>query len=113
ALREPVHRSLIELYMAEGRRGAALSQYQTCVDILRRELGVEPDRDTRRLYTDLVRHPADAPPTSRKIPRLPRSTRPRPAGEPPEPPPRRLRVHRHRPPPSSDGRRISHNCEKP
>ena len=79
ALREPVHRSLIELYMAEGRRGAALSQYQTCVDILRRELGVEPDRETRRLYTDLVRHPAAAPPTSRKSPRIPATPAPGPS----------------------------------
>src|SRR4029077_3930149 len=79
ALREPVHRSLIELYMAEGRRGAALSQYQTCVDILRRELGVEPDRETRRLYTDLVRHPPAAPPTSRRTPRIPATPAPGPS----------------------------------
>lgn len=38
-----------------GRRGAALRQYQLCVGVLRRELGVEPEADTRKLYQEILR----------------------------------------------------------
>lgn len=41
-LRESAHRVLIKLYLAEGNRGEALCQYRRCVELLRRELGVEP-----------------------------------------------------------------------
>src|SRR5262245_35421068 len=50
---EPVHRALIQLLVQLGRRGAALSQYQACADILR-DLGVEPDRETRALYQGII-----------------------------------------------------------
>ena len=49
-LQEAVHRALMRLYARHGRRDAALRQYQSCVDTLRRELGVEPDsRDAAAL----------------------------------------------------------------
>jgi DNA-binding SARP family transcriptional activator len=54
-LQEPVHRTLMRLYGQLGRRAAALRQYQVCVSMLRRELGVEPEADTRRLYQDILR----------------------------------------------------------
>jgi DNA-binding SARP family transcriptional activator len=54
-LHEPVYRTLMWLYAEQGRRGAALRQYQICVGVLRRELGVEPDADTRRLYQEILR----------------------------------------------------------
>ena len=54
-LQERVHSTLMTLYARGGRVGAALAQYQTCVDLLSRELGVEPDPATRRLRDEMVR----------------------------------------------------------
>jgi tetratricopeptide (TPR) repeat protein len=54
-LQEPVHRSLMRLYSELGRRGAALQQYQLCQRVLRRELGVEPEEETRQLYREILR----------------------------------------------------------
>jgi DNA-binding SARP family transcriptional activator/tetratricopeptide (TPR) repeat protein len=51
---EPVHRTLMRLYARQGRRSAALKQYQVCVGVLRRELGTEPELETRRLYQDIL-----------------------------------------------------------
>lgn len=51
---EPVHRALMRLYARQGRRGAALRQYQVCVGVLERELGVEPEAETRELYRELL-----------------------------------------------------------
>ena len=53
-LQEPAHRTLMRLYARQGRRGAALKQYQVCVSVLRRELGAEPEPETRRLYQDIL-----------------------------------------------------------
>src|SRR5262245_41121256 len=41
-LREETHRTLMRLYSRQGRLGDALRQYQSCVNALRTELGVEP-----------------------------------------------------------------------
>ncbi|MCZ6586795.1 MAG: BTAD domain-containing putative transcriptional regulator [Alphaproteobacteria bacterium] len=54
-LREDAHRTLIRLYQRAGRRAAALKQYQSCVEILRRDLNVEPDAATTRLYLEIRR----------------------------------------------------------
>src|SRR5262245_2215981 len=54
-LQEAVHRTLIRLYARHGRRDAALRQYQSCVDTLRRELSVEPEAKTRQLYQEVLR----------------------------------------------------------
>jgi TolB-like protein/Tfp pilus assembly protein PilF len=48
-LREDGHRVLIQLLVAAGRRSAALAQYKRCVEILRRDLGAEPEPETARL----------------------------------------------------------------
>jgi DNA-binding SARP family transcriptional activator len=53
-LQEPTHRTLMRLYARQGRRSAALKQYQVCVGVLRRELGAEPEPETRRLYQDIL-----------------------------------------------------------
>jgi DNA-binding SARP family transcriptional activator len=59
---ESVHRALMRLYADAGRRGAALRQYQSCVDTLRRELQTEPEPETRALYQSLLRvEPIEAP----------------------------------------------------
>ena len=62
-LQEAVHRSLMRLYADLGRRGSALRQYQICTGILERELGVEPEEQTRRLYGEILsRQPAGSRP---------------------------------------------------
>jgi DNA-binding SARP family transcriptional activator/tetratricopeptide (TPR) repeat protein len=69
-LQESVHRALMRLYADLGRRAAALRQYQMCVGILRRELGMEPEAETKQLYQELVRR---QPQRSAKAPGLGRS----------------------------------------
>ncbi len=54
-LQEPVHRTLMRLYADLGRRGAALRQYQQCVSVLARELGIEPETETKALYQEILR----------------------------------------------------------
>jgi tetratricopeptide (TPR) repeat protein len=63
-LQENVHRTLIGLYLRQGRRGDALKQYDACVAILKRELGAGSDAVTRRLYESLrgPRAPESPPP---------------------------------------------------
>jgi DNA-binding SARP family transcriptional activator len=56
-LQEEAHRTLMRLYARQGRRGAALKQYHLCVSTLERELGAEPEVETRRLYRDLLQRP--------------------------------------------------------
>jgi DNA-binding SARP family transcriptional activator/predicted ATPase len=53
-LQEPVHRALMRLYARQGRRAAALRQYQLCVDGLQRELRAEPEAETRRVYREIL-----------------------------------------------------------
>ena len=61
-LQESVHRSLMHLYAAQGRRGAALKQYQVCVAALQRELGTEPEPATRQFYQEILqRRSVEAP----------------------------------------------------
>jgi DNA-binding SARP family transcriptional activator len=48
-LQEPVHRTLMRLYAELGRRGAALRQYQHCLGVMQRELGLEPEAETKGL----------------------------------------------------------------
>lgn len=66
-LQEPVHRTLMRLYARHGRRSDALRQYQVCLDVLRRELGAEPERETRALYEEVLRRPV-APTAPRPAP---------------------------------------------
>ena len=52
-LHEPAHRLLMRLLTEQGRRAAALRQYQVCEEILRDELGAEPEAETRRLFDEI------------------------------------------------------------
>ncbi len=54
-LQEAVHRALMRLYADTGRREAALRQYQHCVRVLQRELGIEPEAATKVLYQEILR----------------------------------------------------------
>lgn len=81
-LQEVVHRELMQLYAKQGRVGTAMRQYQVCVQILQRELGAEPEAETKQAYQRILqRRSADARDTA--VVTLQR----RPA-----------RVHEHRPP---------------
>jgi DNA-binding SARP family transcriptional activator len=53
-LQESVHRTLMTIYAAHGRRDAAARQYHSCVAILERELGVEPEQETKDLYNKIL-----------------------------------------------------------
>ena len=52
--REDAHRLVMCCYVRRGERAAALRHYQTCVEILRTEIDVEPEPATRALL-DLIR----------------------------------------------------------
>jgi DNA-binding SARP family transcriptional activator len=51
-VRESAHRTLIEIYLAEGNGACALKHYQYYRGLLRRELGVAPSRQILRLVQD-------------------------------------------------------------
>lgn len=66
-LRESAHRTLMELYVRQGRRSAAIKQYQNLTVLLRRELDVAPEMATTQLYEDVLRArrtPRGAPSTA-------------------------------------------------
>jgi len=58
-LREDVHRAIMHCYMRAGRRSEAIAQYRRCEKVLRRELGVEPSMETKRLYAQIAGMGAD------------------------------------------------------
>ncbi|HEX2121256.1 MAG TPA: response regulator [Thermoanaerobaculia bacterium] len=53
-LQEPMHRTLMRLYIRSGDLANALQQYDACARVLRRELGVEPDAETRALQQEVA-----------------------------------------------------------
>jgi DNA-binding SARP family transcriptional activator len=53
-LREKFHRQLMRTYTLSGQRNQALAQYQRCVEILERELGVPPSPETTMLYRRIL-----------------------------------------------------------
>ena len=52
--REPAHRELMHCYYRLGDRAAAIRQYQSCVKLLREELGLSPSRETEELYLQII-----------------------------------------------------------
>lgn len=61
-LAEDMHRRLIALYAAAGDRAAAQRQYEACLTVLERELGVDPLPETQAAYQAALSdpHPAEA-----------------------------------------------------
>jgi predicted ATPase/DNA-binding SARP family transcriptional activator len=49
-LNEASHRQLMQVYIQADQHGAALKQYQICERILRKELNIDPQPETRALY---------------------------------------------------------------
>jgi len=71
-LQEEVHRTLMRLHVRQGRRAAALRQYQACVTVLQNELGVEPEAPTKQLYLTILQSAASpAPGAARRAPLAP------------------------------------------
>lgn len=58
--REGYHRGLMRVFAQAGERALALRQYHACRAILRQRLGIEPSRETRDLYTRLLREDGGA-----------------------------------------------------
>jgi len=56
-LREDGHRTLMRLYSRAGRRAEAINQYRLCFETLRRELNVEPEAPTTKLFEEVRRQP--------------------------------------------------------
>jgi DNA-binding SARP family transcriptional activator len=54
-LSESGHRALMRAYAHAGRRAEALRQYKSCAEMLKRELGISPDAETRALALELAR----------------------------------------------------------
>jgi DNA-binding SARP family transcriptional activator len=54
ALQEPMHRTLMRLYLQSGDTTNALQQYDACAKVLKRELAVEPDAETKALYNEVA-----------------------------------------------------------
>ena len=54
-LNETAHRQLMEVYIQAGQHSAALKQYQACEQILRKELNLDPQPETRALYKKIRR----------------------------------------------------------
>ncbi len=65
-LQEEVHRTLMRLHVRQGRRAAALRQYQACVTVLQKELGVEPEAPTKQLYLAILQSAASPAPGARR-----------------------------------------------
>ncbi|QZY28965.1 AfsR/SARP family transcriptional regulator [Nocardioides coralli] len=54
-LRESAHRSVIRIHVAEGNLAEARRAYDTCADLLQRELGVRPSARTSGVLVSAVR----------------------------------------------------------
>jgi DNA-binding SARP family transcriptional activator len=59
-LRERAHRQLMLAHYHLGQRAVAMRQYSDCADLVRRELGARPSRQTQLLY-EAIRDDAELP----------------------------------------------------
>lgn len=65
---ESGHRALMRIYTDSGDRALGVKQYQICCDILRTELGIEPEAETQRLHAEIRQMPG------REVPAVPHLT---------------------------------------
>jgi TolB-like protein/Tfp pilus assembly protein PilF len=56
---EEAHRALMRIHLRRGRTNAALRQFERCKEALRRELGTEPDVESRRLFDSIQSSASD------------------------------------------------------
>src|ERR1043166_9493728 len=60
-LQEPIHRTLMRLYLQSGDVVNALQQYETCARLLKRELRIEPDAETKALQREILQLRSKSP----------------------------------------------------
>ena len=60
--KEGIHRQIMRLLVWTGQRGAALRQYDTCKQVLKEELDIEPSVETEALYHQIRDCELDLPP---------------------------------------------------
>jgi DNA-binding SARP family transcriptional activator len=79
SLREDVQRVLMAIYYRMGNRAAAVRQFRSFATELRRELDIEPMRETVAQYQALLAdiEPPDPPPSARSNPAVAGAGRPR------------------------------------
>lgn len=53
--REDVHRLLMKIYAAQGKPASVKEQFETLRELLRKELGVEPAPETRKIFQELLK----------------------------------------------------------
>lgn len=88
ALREDVHRELMQLFVLSGQRALALRQYEHCRELLRRELAIQPMRETQTLYRRIADSAVgQAPEADAMTPRISQPSWPMPASAPLQPGP--------------------------
>lgn len=58
-LREEIHREVIRLYFASGRRAMAIRQFKKCCEVLERELDVPPMEETQTLFEHILQGKVD------------------------------------------------------
>jgi len=73
-LHETTHRRLMGLHTLQGDRVSALRVYHTCVTVMERELGVEPNKETQEAYQRLLN--MESPATMRRRPSSVSTARP-------------------------------------
>lgn len=66
-LSEPAHRERIRLHLARGDRTAALEAYRLCAEVLARDLGIAPSRETEAL-AEMARRGDEPAPASPQQP---------------------------------------------
>ena len=54
-LQEEIDRTLMKLYRERGQTALAIKQFKRCEAVLRKELGIEPDQETKSLYQEMLR----------------------------------------------------------
>lgn len=70
-LDEAAHRRLMLLHARSGQRQAAICQYQACRQVLREEMGLDPEPDTEALYQRIRNLPEQRPHTLPPCPLAP------------------------------------------
>jgi predicted ATPase/DNA-binding SARP family transcriptional activator len=70
ALNEATHRTLMELYVLSDQQAAAIQQYQALEKLLRKELNLDPQPETRELYKRIRKGELKPVSDKTKTPRL-------------------------------------------
>lgn len=61
-LREEIHREMMRLHLENGQRALAVQQYETCREILGKELGILPMEETQALHAQILAGADSFPP---------------------------------------------------